>query len=171
MYDYHPTLLAADDHGRLRGLMATLIGGRSPLAALVRRKLGTAVSVLRSDVAPDLVTSGLRVRFKVNGVRTEDRTLVWNLNQGTTTPALSLLRPSGLALLGLSIGQSISFQNSHRKTETVLIEYVYPEYQPSSETDWDRFEAGSASPVKIPTRLQQPGGGGLVIDQPHPELA
>lgn len=125
MYDHHPTVLSSHDYARLQGLMCTMIGSRTPLAALLRRKLGSAVVMLPSDAGPDLVSSGRRVRFSVDGKRPEEATLVWEpQDRGVST--LSLTGPRGLALLGLSIGQSISYQTDRGRTEFLEIDYVFP---------------------------------------------
>ena len=45
MQIHHPTTLTADDHAVLERLMCTLSGSQEPIAALLRRKLETAVIV------------------------------------------------------------------------------------------------------------------------------
>lgn len=150
-----PTLLTPDDHARLQVLMATLTGRRTPLAELVRRKLGTAVLILPSELTPDLVTSGRQVRFNLDGVRSEECTLVWSPNERTTGHALSLLIPRGLALLGLSIGQEISFRTDDDRIQSVAIEYVVPNGHLAATTERGRLKINRALPLKPPALVRR----------------
>lgn len=94
-------ILTTDDHEHLQRLMTTLIGSRSPLAAIVRRKVHAAAIVDNHHVMPDLVTSGRRVRFAVNEGRSEEHTLTWANDRRSRVSTLSLQQPLGIALLGL----------------------------------------------------------------------
>lgn len=105
----HPTALTLDDHAVLERLMCTLSGSPKPIASLVRRKLETAVILHPGADTDDLVTSGRRVRYWVNGELEADHYLTWEHPNAGDTSAISLQSPLGLALLGLSTGQSISF--------------------------------------------------------------
>lgn len=104
----HPTTLTLDDHAQLERLMYTLIGSTAGLATVVRRKLETAVIILPKDAASDLVTSGRRVRYSVNGDRAEEHVLSWDNGPISDVSHISLRDSRGLALLGLRAGQSIS---------------------------------------------------------------
>ncbi|MEO8758998.1 MAG: hypothetical protein ABI398_14745 [Devosia sp.] len=125
MHDYIHTILSQRDYDRLKALLGTMIGARTPFAALVRRKLGSAVIMRPTDLGDDFVTSNRKVRFKIDGVRLDERELLWTPNDWTDGSSLSLLDPRGLALLGLSTGQSISFLTDARRTQTVHVEHVF----------------------------------------------
>ncbi len=125
MHDYHPTILSTDDHDRLQAMMCTMIGARTPLAHLLRRKLGSAIVMLPGDISPDIVTSGRQVRFRTGRHKRDERRLVWDGRGDEGELPLSTTR--GLSLLGLATGQSISFLNDRRRTETLTVEFVFPE--------------------------------------------
>jgi len=127
MHDDHATILSSADYARLQGLMCTLIGSRTALAGLLRRKLGSAVVMLPSDAGPDLAMSGRRVRFTIDGASTGERVLTWDPPKRNTAAYLSLQQPRGLALLGLSIGQSISYETDTGRREFLEVDYVFPD--------------------------------------------
>lgn len=126
MHDYHPTILSADEYVRLQAMMCTMIGARTPLASLLRLKLGSAKVLPATEIGPDVVTSGRRVRFKNGRYRLDERTLLWNAVSGDDD-CLLLSTTRGLSLLGLKTGQSISYLTDRRRTEFARIEYVFPE--------------------------------------------
>lgn len=121
MHDDYPTILSAHDYSRLQLLLSTMIGARSATAALVRCKLGSATVMPPSDIGEDVVTSGCKVQFKVDGVRLDERELLWSPHDQIDGSALSLMQPRGLALLGLSVGQWVSYQTDSRRTRTLLV--------------------------------------------------
>lgn len=127
MQDHHPTVITTRDHDRLQAMMCTMIGARTPLAGLLRHKLGSAVVMLPTDISPDLVTSGRRVRFTIDGYRTDERTVIWKPEVRNDGSNLSLHVLEGLAVLGLSVGQSLSYTTDTRRTEFVEIDYVFPD--------------------------------------------
>ena len=69
MHGYNPTILSAVDYARLQGMMCTLIGSQTPLAALLRCKLESVAIVRRSDAGPDVVTVERTIRFRINDRR------------------------------------------------------------------------------------------------------
>lgn len=125
MQIHHPTTLTADDHAVLERLMCTLSGSREPIAALLRRKLETAVIVHPEASNEDLVTSNRRVRYSVDGAQETEHVLTWDKPEAGDAAAISLQQPLGLALLGLRKGQSISFP-AENGIETAEITRVYP---------------------------------------------
>lgn len=127
MHDHHPTILSTRDHDRLQAMMCGMIGARTPLASLVRHKLGSAIVMLPSDIAPDVVAPGRRVRFTVDGYRTKERTLTWEPQVRGDRWSVSLQGARGLALLGLSVGASISYRTATRRTEFIEIDHVFPD--------------------------------------------
>ncbi len=156
MNGYTTTLLSADDHDRLQGVLCTMIGGRSPFARLVRQKLAAAAIVPDEELGPDLVTSGRRIRFSVNGRPSQERTLLWAPPVKGNRRHLSLHSPRGLALLGLRAGESISYITDGRRTEFLEVEEVF-----------DEDEAA----VPMVTEPSVPGGGTGLIEAELPALA
>lgn len=119
-YD-HATIISSQDYARLQGLMCTMIGSRSPLAALLRRKLSTAAVTPTEDLNTEIVTSVSRVRFRIDGGQDDEHTLSWHLPKRGENAHLSLQTLRGLALLGLSAGQSMSYRTASGRTETIEV--------------------------------------------------
>lgn len=119
----HPTTLTFDDHTQLERLMCTLTGSKSPLAAMVRRKLESAVIVHFQDADKDLVTSGRRVRYSIDGAREAERILSWDRPIFGDESTICIQDLRGLALLGLRAGQSISI-SGNSGIETIEVEKV-----------------------------------------------
>lgn len=126
MHDYDPTILSAVDYARLQGMMCTLIGSQTPLAALLRRKLESVAIVRRSDVGPDVVAVDRRIRFRINNRDREERQLVWpaTSTHHTDPLLLSLREARGLALLGLTVGRSIAYGTRDGQGEFLTVERV-----------------------------------------------
>jgi regulator of nucleoside diphosphate kinase len=126
-----------------------MIGSRTPLASLLRRKLGSAVIMLPSDAGPDRVSIGRRVRFSIDRAEMEERTLVWEPQPRDDDVKLSVWQPRGLALLGLSIGQSIAYETAGGRTEFLEVDFVFPE-------DLDAMEMRSRSARKVFSAAEVP---------------
>ena len=146
MQIHHPTTLTADDHAMLERLMCTLSGSQDPIAALLRRKLETAVILHPQAYSDDLVTSNRRVRYSVNGAQETEHLLTWDKPEAADAAAISLQQPRGLALLGLRKGQSISFP-TETGIETAEITGVYP-------VPGRRAEAAPAPSSTLAAKLQ-----------------
>jgi regulator of nucleoside diphosphate kinase len=126
MHDHQPTVVSTSDHDRLQAVMCTMIGWRTPIASLLRHKLGSALVMFPDEMPPDVVVPGRRVHFTIDGSRTDMRVLTWNSPARDTGMELSLLVPRGLALLGLRAGQSFSYTTMMRRTELIEVDNVVP---------------------------------------------
>jgi regulator of nucleoside diphosphate kinase len=100
------------------------------LLRLLRRKLSTAIVVLPEDVAPDVATLNSRVEYRIDGGRTEACVLVHGAGDASLGLALPISTLRGLALLGLSAGDSVAIERPDGRVETVSLETVA--YQPES---------------------------------------
>jgi len=100
------------------------------LLRLLRRKLSMAIVVLPEDVAPDVATINSRVEYRIDGGRTEACVLVHDEGNASLGLALPISTLRGLALLGLSAGDSVSIERPDGRVETVSLENVA--YQPES---------------------------------------
>ena len=138
MHHNHPTVVSTRDYYRLQALMCTAICPRAPIAELVRHKLRSAVVMLPADISPDVVTPGRGVQFTIDGYRSEVRALTWETPDGGVRSELSLLLPRGLALLGLTAGQSISYRTATRRTECIEIDFVSPDGDAAQELQLSR---------------------------------
>jgi transcription elongation GreA/GreB family factor len=123
-FAHTPTFLPSNEYRRLQRLMLTMIGRRTALASVLRRKLGSAGSALPS-AARDVAVSGKRVRFRVDGQHVEERILGWEPPRRRDTVHLSLLSPRGLALLGLGPGEAIAYRTATGRTEFLAVEQVF----------------------------------------------
>ena len=119
-----PTLLPSSEYLRLQRLMLTMIGSRTAFASVLRRKLGAAVPRPPSPLLPDRAVSGALVRFRINGLPSQERMLTWQPPKRGDAVNLSLLSCRGLALLGLSRGDSVSYRTERNRTEFLEVEDV-----------------------------------------------
>jgi regulator of nucleoside diphosphate kinase len=144
----HPQIfLPLNEYRRLQRLMHTMIGGKTAFASVLRRKLGSARSVLPSAAARDVAMSGVRVRFRIDRRGSQDRILTWRPPQRDDRAHLSLLSPRGLALLGLSPGESIFYRTAEDRTELLEVEEVRTVDGRETSTDIPRLRdiPGAAS--------------------------
>lgn len=98
------------------------------LLRLLRRKLSMASVVLSEDIAPDVATVNSRVEYRIDGGRTEACVLVHDEGNASLGLALPISTLRGLALLGLSAGDSVPIERPDGRIETVSLENVA--YQP-----------------------------------------
>ncbi len=124
MHIYKSIALPSIEYVRLQHLMLTMIGSRTVLASVLRRKLGSGGPVSASAVAPYIAVSGRQVHFKIDGQHEEVRVLTWQPQKRGDATNLSLLSPRGLALLGLGPGESISYSTEGGRTEFLEVERV-----------------------------------------------
>jgi hypothetical protein len=117
MHHHHPTVVSTRDYYRLQAMMCTMIDLHTPMASLARHKLRSAVVMLPTDISPDVVAAGRCVHLTIDGYRSDVRALTWGSPVRGTIRELSLLVPRGLALLGLAVGQSISYTSPTGRTE------------------------------------------------------
>jgi hypothetical protein len=120
---YKSIALPVTEYGRLQQLMLTMIGSRTALASILRRKLGSARAV-SAAVASDVALSGTRVRYRVDAEHVEERILTWDPPKRAGATHLSLLSPRGLALLGLCPGESITHRTERGRAEFLTLEQV-----------------------------------------------
>ena len=100
--------------------MSTMTGSRQPLVNLLRRKLDASVVMLPSEISSNIARIGKRVNFSVDGAKAISRHPVWT-ERTVTEDELPCTVTTGLALLGIGKGQSISFADERGELRTVLI--------------------------------------------------
>lgn len=118
-----PILIAAPEHRRLSDLAAAAEQAMPDVAEFLIAELDRAAIVAPDALPGDVVRMNAAVTF-----RDEERgdvrrvTLVYPGQQDLAAGTLSVLTPVGVALLGLSVGQSISWLTrlGRRKRLTVL---------------------------------------------------
>jgi len=122
------------------------------LVRLLRRKLSTAIVVLPEDIAPDIATIDSRVEYRIDGGRSECCVLIHDEGHSSRGLALLISTLRGLALLGLSEGDSISIERLDGRVETVFLEKVA--YQPEGARRAGLAHASGGQPHS------RPEGGG-----------
>ncbi len=118
-----PIVIAATDHRRLSDLATAAEQAMPDVAEFLSGELDRAAVVAPDQLPDDVVRMNSRVEFR-DEERGEIRrvTLVYPGQQDLAAGTLSVLTPVGVALLGLSVGQSISWLTrlGRRKRLTVL---------------------------------------------------
>lgn len=119
-----PIMVSAPDLERLTALL------RAAHADAVDERLGEelerAVIVPATEVPPDIVTMNSRVTF-VDAATGAASTvvLVYPQDADAANGRLSVFAPMGAALLGLSVGQSITWNLPHGRTRTIQVTAVH----------------------------------------------
>ena len=104
-----PIIMSSLDWDRLDQLMAEPANRRLPVAAALQRELDRARIVEPNEVPPEVVTMNSTIRFVDETSKAESElTLVYPVAAGAAG-TVSVLAPVGSALLGLSVGQTISW--------------------------------------------------------------
>lgn len=154
MSEHQTVFLSTGDYFLLQGFNLPEGDDRDVLATMLRRKLDAAIVTFPADVGSDVITTGCKVRYRIGGVRTEERTLVAGPNDPAGGLALCLTSPRGMALIGMSVGQSVIVPLADGSHETLLVEEVSrPEASDRAAEGGDSTEP----PTQIlPFTAQQP---------------
>lgn len=123
--------LTTKDVTILEGILADLETrdlGDSPTARLLRRKLTHARISFRDDIAPCVATVNSRVEFRAGDGPVQASTLTFGGENALPGATLSVSTLRGLALLGLTEGQSIAIDQMDGRTEVLRLERIT--YQP-----------------------------------------
>lgn len=110
---------------------AQKLAGRMDLAfAPLRAELERAAIVEASQIGAGVVTMNSRALCRINGGRVREITLVFPGEVDIDADRVSVATPVGAAMLGLSEGQSISYEVPNGETRTLTVERVT--YQPEA---------------------------------------
>ena len=126
MSDYPPITISSLDLDRLERLLDSDRANNFPGADDLRRELDRADVVEPSEIPPGIVTMNSTARFRNEDTDANyEMTLVYP--DGASAPnSVSILAPIGSALLGLSVGQSISWQlPAGKKLRLQVLEVVH----------------------------------------------
>lgn len=124
-----PIILSSLDVERLERLLDT--APATPASTALRAELDRAEVREPQDMPPDVVTMNATVRFTVgDGGPTLQRTLVYPRDADQDAGRLSVLAPVGSALLGLRVGQRMTWPAPSGPVTVRIDEVVY---QPERE--------------------------------------
>jgi regulator of nucleoside diphosphate kinase len=119
-----PQIVLTDhDHEKLSTLIANVVAGDGSAAGYLADELARANVVAASEIAANVVTMHSEVEFRdeTNG-RVMRARLVYPVEADIAARRLSILTPVGAALIGLSEGDSIEWEdrNGNWRMLTVL---------------------------------------------------
>lgn len=121
--------LSSLDLERIEALLAALPASVFPGKAELQAELDRADVVEPQDIPPTVVTMNSTVRFAIAETGKEFcLTLVYPRDMDGSADRLSILAPVGAALLGLSVGDELTWPGPGGKTMTVRVQEVV--YQP-----------------------------------------
>lgn len=123
-------ILTTKDLTILEVMLDRCLDASDPMKDLLGRKIGAATVVFREDVPPDVATLSSRITFCVDGRETDSRILSHDRMTSPIGLFLPITTRRGLALLGLSEGQTFGFSNQEGAEEQVLLKAVL--YQPEA---------------------------------------
>ncbi|MCC6301432.1 MAG: nucleoside diphosphate kinase regulator [Gammaproteobacteria bacterium] len=120
-----PIIVSSLDLQRLESLLDRPDGKRLPGVEALRGELDRATVVEPAEVPPEVVTMNSTVRFRDEATgESHELTLVYP-EGGNRPGTISVLAPVGSALLGLSVGQTISWQiPGGRKAQLRILEIL-----------------------------------------------
>jgi regulator of nucleoside diphosphate kinase len=126
-------VITQTDYERLKGVLQTY-GGTSPNEKKsinsLQKDLERAKKVASEKIAAEVVTMNSKIRVRnVSTNKTIDMTLVYPKDANLKEQKVSILAPVGAAVLGYSIGDTITWQMPTGTSE-LKIEAIY--YQPEA---------------------------------------
>lgn len=101
-----------------------------PLAPLIERKLAEAIVVASDAIEPGIATLNSRVAFRVDALPVEERTLVRHEGRGAVGRGLPIDTRRGLAILGMTAGQTAQVTRRDGGREPLRLEKIL--YQPEA---------------------------------------
>jgi regulator of nucleoside diphosphate kinase len=116
-------------------------------SAILRGKISSAVVMFREDIPATVVTLSSRVAYQVNDGPAETRIVAHDEMRGLVGMLLPITNPRGLALLGLTEGQSMSIPTADGGLETLTVHEVV--YQPEAARRERLKLAGGAAPWRL----------------------
>ncbi len=136
MENHPPIIVSSLDSARLTALLESPAYSNLPGIDALHSELDRAAVVEPDKVPPGVVTMNSTVRFVDDlSNATFELTLVYP-NEAGPSDCVSVLAPVGSALLGLSVGQSISWQiPGGRKLQLRILEVIY---QPEAQGEYRR---------------------------------
>ncbi|WP_417768183.1 nucleoside diphosphate kinase regulator [Stappia sp.] len=112
------------DHERLSGLADNFLARNPAVAEELLAELDRARIVADGRIADDVVRMGSKVRFTTDAGEDRSVRLVFPVDADIAEGRISVLTPIGVALIGLSAGQSIDWTGRDGRTHRLTVESV-----------------------------------------------
>ena len=131
-----PITITKSDSDRLSRFLEKQFTGMSQVTLFLEKELERAHVVESQDVSSDVVTMNSRVQFRMesDGL-SRTHSLVYPGEADLLNGRLSILTPVGVALLGLSVGQTMPWENRAGAMNTLKIDRIL--YQPEADSRFD----------------------------------
>lgn len=121
------------DYHRLMTLVSQAEG---PWAEALEEELGRANVISQKEIPNSIVTMNSKVKFLDESTGSESEvTLVYPRDAKLEEGRISILAPVGIALLGLSVGQSIDWKMPNGATKKLKVQAVV--YQPEAAGQYE----------------------------------
>ncbi len=107
----------------------------SKISESLEEELARATIVPQKEIPEDVVTMNSKIRFTIEDSGKESEvTLVYPKDADVTCGQISVLAPTGMALIGLKVGQAIEWPmpNGSRKLKVTSVFY-----QPEAAGHWE----------------------------------
>lgn len=132
-YDLKPRIvLAEDDHRKLIALALAGSGHTSDAADDLLYEIERARVVPSGKLHDDVVRMGSRLSYRPDNGAERTVTLVYPADADIAEGRISVLTPVGTALIGLSVGQSITWEARDGKKHVLTVLSVEPDSAPAT---------------------------------------
>jgi regulator of nucleoside diphosphate kinase len=112
------------DYERLTDLATASMQRLPDVAQELLSEMDRAKVVDAGDVPADVVRMGSTVTFKQDGDQTRRMTLVYPAEESLDEQKISVMTPIGAALIGLAVGQSISWTARDGRRHELTVQKV-----------------------------------------------
>jgi regulator of nucleoside diphosphate kinase len=127
-----PQIIISDtDYDRLSDLANASLQRLPEVAQELLDELDRAQIVSDEAVPADVVRMGSTVTFKSDDGQTRTMTLVYPVDESLDAHRISVMTPIGAALIGLGVGQSISWPGRDGKQHRLTVTKVMAPAKPS----------------------------------------
>jgi regulator of nucleoside diphosphate kinase len=115
-------IVSAADYERLTDLATASLERLPEVAEELLNEMERAKIVTDGSVPADVVRMGSTVTFRSDDGRERSETLVYPVDEDSSQHKISVMTPVGAALIGLAVGQSISWTaRDGRKHELTVV--------------------------------------------------
>jgi regulator of nucleoside diphosphate kinase len=132
------TVLTEKDFAILEAILMRRQALGDPLAPLIECKLAEAIIVASDAIEPCIATLNSRIAFCIDALPAEERTLVRHEGRGPVGRGLPIDTRRGLAILGMTVGQTAQVTRRDGGQELLRLEKIL--FQPEAVR---RAEAGA----------------------------